>query len=120
VQAPSFVRREAFERLRALLIEKYGAPTNDDATTERDHLLKTVIWALPTTTIALTWSESSRHQLGYVSLEYKAVDKKALDTLGRSKTCSTNELEARWCPSTRTTKASASGFSAETRSSPRN
>jgi hypothetical protein len=37
MQAPSFVRRGASERLKALLIEKYGATTNDDATTERDH-----------------------------------------------------------------------------------
>lgn len=81
MQAPSFMRSGAFERLKALLIEKYGAPTNEDGTTEREHLVKTVLWSLPTTTITLIWSESSRYQLGYVSLRYKAVDKKALDTL---------------------------------------
>ena len=37
MQAPSFVRRGVSERLKAFLIEKYGATTNDDATTERDH-----------------------------------------------------------------------------------
>jgi hypothetical protein len=81
MQAPSFVRSAAYDRLKALVIEKYGSPTNEDKTDERDKVVKTVLWSLPTTTITLIWSEGSRYQLGYVSLTYKAVDKKALDAL---------------------------------------
>lgn len=81
IRSPSFVRSGAFERLKALVIEKYGAPTNEDRTTERNNVIKTLLWSLPTTTITLIWSESSRYELGYVALRYKAVDKKALDVL---------------------------------------
>ena len=75
------MQRRLLGSIKALVIEKYGAPTNEDRTTERDSLIRTVLWSLPTTTITLIWSESSRYQLGYVSLRYKAVDKKALDIL---------------------------------------
>jgi hypothetical protein len=81
MQAPSLVRSGTFERLKVLLIEKYGAPTDEDRATERDDLVKTALWSLPSTTIILGWSESTRYQLGYVWLSYKAVDKKTLDTL---------------------------------------
>jgi hypothetical protein len=81
MQSPAFVRSIAFDRLKPLLIEKYGAPTNEDRTTEGNNIIKKALWSLPSTTISLIWSESNRFQLGYVALMYKAVDKKALDSL---------------------------------------
>jgi len=81
MQAPMLLRTHAFQRLKELLIEKYGRVTNEDRTTERDDLTNTLLWSLPSTTISLIWRESTRYQLGYVSLIYKAVDKKALDAL---------------------------------------
>jgi hypothetical protein len=59
MQAPTSVRSWAFERLKALVIGKYGAPANQDTATVSDDLIKTVLWSLPTTTITLRWSESS-------------------------------------------------------------
>ena len=81
MQAPVFVRSHAFQRLKELLIEKYGRVTNEDRTTERDDLTSRLLWSLQSTTITLIWRESTKYQLGYVSLRYKAVDKKALDGL---------------------------------------
>jgi hypothetical protein len=81
IQAPSFVRRGAFEQLKGLVIEKYGAPANEDRTTDRRSVISTLVWSLPSTTITLIWSEDVKYQLGYVTLKYKAVDKKALEAL---------------------------------------
>jgi hypothetical protein len=81
LESPSFIRSGAFDRLKGLLIEKYGAPANEDRTAERSSIIKTLLWSLPSTTITLIWSEGTRYELGYVELRYKAVDKKALDVL---------------------------------------
>ena len=79
-------RAMLFERLKAMLIEKYGQPKASDrspiASLSRTESVKTtVLWSFPSTSITLKWSDDAKYHVGYVSIEYKAVDKKALETL---------------------------------------
>jgi hypothetical protein len=75
-----------FDRLNGMLVEKYGTPKTSDRKSVRslsgsDSIETTVFWSFPSTSITLRWSEAPRFHVGYVSIEYKAVDKKALNTL---------------------------------------
>lgn len=79
-EPPSF-RATAFDTLKRLLIQKYGQPKSDDRRAESGHVVTVVLWNLPSTTITLKRSEGSRYGIGYVSLQYAAVDKKALDII---------------------------------------
>ena len=69
-----------------MLVEKYGAPKTSDrksvgSLSSSEDIETTVFWSFPSTSITLTWSDYARYHVGYVKIEYKAVDKKALDTL---------------------------------------
>ena len=67
-----------FTTLKALLIEKYGAPKNQGSTTDDIELGRTVDWIFPSTSISLRWSEASAAKYtGNVTISYHAVDKKA-------------------------------------------
>jgi len=68
-----------------LLVEKYGAPTNEDRTNNFDYANKpdgtrtVVIWALPSTTIKLLWSEQSKS--GSLFVEYTPPNRKFLSRM---------------------------------------
>jgi hypothetical protein len=75
-------RASAYESLRQALIEKYGKPTSDDSTSDRNSfeslsVTKTVQWRLRSSTIVLTWSDYGG--IGYVSVRYS--ERKADTTL---------------------------------------
>ena len=74
-------RSQVFDGLKAMLAEKYGKPTYSDTKSEGTDIEFKVVWSFPSTSITLTLSDEARHHVGYVSVEYKAVDKKALDIL---------------------------------------
>lgn len=66
-----------FDTLKALLIQKYGAPSNQE--TKIDEIgahVRSILWTLPSTAILLTIRQEAT-----LFLEYKATDKKALDKL---------------------------------------
>jgi hypothetical protein len=74
------LRASAFNKLKELLIQKYGKPMSDDQRQENGDTNSQVLWSFPSTTIELYRSEG-RYDLGYVLLIYHAVDKKALNAL---------------------------------------
>ncbi len=76
-------RADTFSTLKRLLIEKYGTPKNEDRKQDgRGDTDSTLLWIFPSTSITLLWSESSgRYGIGYVTIRYKAVDKKSSDLL---------------------------------------
>jgi hypothetical protein len=63
-----------FDTLRAILIEKYGQPANEEIKHgENFRLIKTVLWTFPSTSIAMTLEQStSLPNLGNIDLEYTA------------------------------------------------
>jgi hypothetical protein len=78
-------RADVFDSLHEMLIEKYGSPTIFDrksfaSSGSSENIVTTVVWTFPSTYITLKWRDGAYH-VGYVSIEYRAVDKKALDTL---------------------------------------
>lgn len=66
-----------FDTLKTLLIQKYGAPDNEEEKRgENFRLLKTVLWKFPSTSIALALEQSSSlPNLGNIFLEYGQVEK---------------------------------------------
>lgn len=75
-------RSSGFSTLKRLLIEKYGPPkTEDRKPADRGDIESIASWILPSTTITLLWHESPRYDLGYLTLQYQARDKAALDVL---------------------------------------
>jgi len=82
-------RAEVFDSLHEMLVEKYGAPAIFDrksvaSIVANEDIVTKVVWSFPSTYITLRWSDdawNARHHVGYVSIAYKAVDRKALDTL---------------------------------------
>lgn len=75
-------RAAIFEELKAMLVEKYGPPVNSDRKPSGSGFVDaTVTWIFPSTSIRLLWSDESKYHIGHVAIEYKSVDKKALDTL---------------------------------------
>jgi hypothetical protein len=80
-ETPS-IRSDAFATLKRLLIDKYGTPRNEDRKPSgRGAIDSIVLWSFPSTPITLLWSETSGYGLGYVTVQYRAVDKKILDSL---------------------------------------
>ena len=71
-------REIAFTDFKDLLVEKYGAPTSEDRTTEGETTTTRLVWKLPLTLVSLVRSES-RYQYsgpsGYLLVAYKAVDR---------------------------------------------
>jgi hypothetical protein len=66
-----------FETLKTILIQKYGAPANEEVKRgENFRLLKTVLWTFPSTSILLTLEQSSSlPNLGNIFVEYTAIDR---------------------------------------------
>ncbi len=71
-----------FDTLRTLLIQKYGSPINEETKREYGDPVKTVLWTFPSTSITLKLDQkASAPNLGTITLQYMATDKKALDVL---------------------------------------
>jgi hypothetical protein len=64
-----------FDTLKTLLIQKYGPPVSEEKTTGYGHWVKRALWTFPSTSIVLEVEPA------FISLQYKATDKKALDKL---------------------------------------
>jgi hypothetical protein len=72
-----FVRQEAFDHFRTLLIGKYGAPSNEQRVPQylaghEDGFERTVMWTFPSTTIKLLLREGE-DPIGYVLVTYTLV-----------------------------------------------
>lgn len=74
-------RHHAFDTLKPLLIEKYGAPKSEEQLVRGNDVVHAAHWTFPSTLIKLTWTEGRRWGTGTVSLEYRAVDQKAIKAL---------------------------------------
>lgn len=76
--APSAGPRD-FDTLRTALIQKYGQPASEEEKRgENSHLIKTVLWAFPSTSIFLKLEQSaSLPNIGNLYLDYTATDAKA-------------------------------------------
>lgn len=63
-----------FDSLRTVLIQKYGHPSNDEMTRgENNHLIRTVRWTFPSTSIVMTLEQSALlPNVGTIYLEYTA------------------------------------------------
>lgn len=66
-----------FDTLRAMLIQKYGPPANEETKRgENFRLIKTVLWTFPSTSILMTLEQSSSlPNLGNIFVEYTATHK---------------------------------------------
>jgi hypothetical protein len=75
--APSAGPRD-FDTLRTALIQKYGSPASEEEKRgENSHLIKTVLWTFPSTSIFLKLEQSaSLPNLGNIYLDYTANDAK--------------------------------------------
>lgn len=82
----SYSRQQNFELLKVLLIEKYGAPTHVDRMPnfayddEPDGTKEVVVWALPSTTIKLLWTEQ-KNKTGSLFVEYTPPNRKFLSAM---------------------------------------
>jgi hypothetical protein len=63
-----------FDTLRTLLIQKYGHPANEEVTRgDNNHLVKTVRWKFPSTSIVMTLEQSAiLPNVGTIYIEYTA------------------------------------------------
>jgi len=63
-----------FDTLRTFLIQKYGHPTNEEVTRgDNNHLVKTVRWNFPSTSIVMTLEQSAiLPNVGTIYIEYTA------------------------------------------------
>ena len=66
---------QGFDKLKTLLIQKYGAPASDETKREFGDLTKEVLWVFPSTSVLLKLGNVS------VNLTHKTIDKKAIDAL---------------------------------------
>lgn len=70
-----------FDKLKALLIQKYGPPISDETkvaqphTLDAGHTIRDVLWTFPSASITLKLRPAS------IAIEYAAIDKKAQDAL---------------------------------------
>jgi hypothetical protein len=74
--SPPLAGPQDFDTLKAMLTGKYGAPGSEETKRgENFRLLKNVLWAFPSTSIALSLEQSaSLPNLGNIFLEYTATD----------------------------------------------
>lgn len=71
-----------FSTLKELLIEKYGTPIKEEAKIAEFGITRTsALWVFPSTSITLLRNNTDDYGIGFVTILYKAVDKKALDLL---------------------------------------
>ena len=63
-----------FDTLRTFLIQKYGHPANEEVTRgDNNHLVKTVRWKFPSTSIVMTLEQSAiLPNVGTIYIEYTA------------------------------------------------
>jgi hypothetical protein len=63
-----------FDTLRTFLIQKYGHPANEEVTRgDNNHLVKTVRWNFPSTSIVMTLEQSAiLPNVGTIYIEYTA------------------------------------------------
>jgi hypothetical protein len=66
-------RRTAFQFLRNNLIQKYGKPSTRSRMKE-----ETEVWALPSTTITLSWRQEAVSKLRVLEITYEATNSKFL------------------------------------------
>jgi hypothetical protein len=78
-------REYTFKTLKPLLIQKYGTPKSEERRPDgAGGFMNTVLlWVFPSTSVKLVWSEDTNpgNNIGHVEIEYKAIDKKAVDAL---------------------------------------
>jgi hypothetical protein len=76
---PAKTRREIFDDMKKLLLEKYGAPKSDENRIEGGFERTTMIWIFPSTLIEFQLSQSVRYaQLGRLSISYRSARKNPL------------------------------------------
>ncbi len=71
-------RRTAFQFLRNNLIQKYGKPSHHDTATRSRMKEETEVWALPSTSITLSWRREAVGKLRVLNITYEAANSKFL------------------------------------------
>jgi hypothetical protein len=71
-------RKTAFQFLSNNLIQKYGKPSHHDTATRSRMKEETEVWALPSTTITLSWREEAASKLRLLDITYEATNSKVL------------------------------------------
>jgi hypothetical protein len=71
-------RKTAFQFLSNNLIQKYGKPSHHDTATRSRMKQETEVWALPSTTITLSWREEAVGKLRLLDIAYEATNSKFL------------------------------------------
>jgi hypothetical protein len=71
----------AFGTLLNGLTQKYGSPAHRDSKVVGTEKRESATWIFPSTTIELYWGREELVDFDFLSLTYKAADKKAQDTL---------------------------------------
>ena len=71
-------RKTAFQFLSNNLIQKYGKPSHHDTATRSRMKEETKVWALPSTTITLSWREEAMSKLRLLDITYEATNSKFL------------------------------------------
>ena len=71
-------RKTAFQFLSNNLIQKYGKPNHHDTATRSRTKEDTEVWALPSTTITLSWREEAVGKLRVLDITYEATNSKFL------------------------------------------
>lgn len=79
--APNVTPRD-FDGLKALMIQKYGHPRNEERRIEYNDRVRVFLWTFTSTTIELKLAQSADNpELGSMHVEYRAADPKSLDAL---------------------------------------
>jgi hypothetical protein len=71
-------RKTAFQFLSNNLIQKYGKPSHHAAAAHSRMKEETEVWALPSTTITLSWREEAVGKLRLLDITYEATNLKFL------------------------------------------
>ena len=69
-------RKAAYQFLSNNLIQKYGKPSHHDTAIRRRLKEETEAWALPSTTITLSWREEAVGKLRVLDITYEATNSK--------------------------------------------
>lgn len=84
VQHTPAQRTAVYTELKSMLLQKYAAPRDEQTRPNgTGSIHRTVNWNFDTTSITLLWSEGSGrgNVFGYVTIQYRALDRTALDVL---------------------------------------
>jgi hypothetical protein len=71
-------RKTAFQFFSNNLIQKYGKPGHHDTATRSRMKEETEVWALPSTTITLSWRVEAVGKLRLLDITYEATNSKFL------------------------------------------